>query len=392
MHFPLLFVNMNPNEDQTFFMWLTSNPLIDSAVSAAISQTVLIALLLATLLYLISLAYNYVKSVIDKLQGGDSDPNFVDIKDLIRTLVLFGCILMYPILIQPLVATINVFRFLSAPHNNIYMSFTEVGKKYVATRNNIDANLDDSAIADVLANPQNYDSTTVRFAQVENERRLAESPSSADADANADDGPTWAGRALRFAGDVLQYSVDPFFRAAVWGKAVVGVVSGTIKFIIGLLTQYIFKILLIVGPLAIAFSILPVFRGKLEEWFSTLLTMGFTFVTFNLLDILFYAHLSAVVDSSFFAGGNLNRFTVLAFDIALIICYIMVFWFTSKYVGKCDAGRFMTKFVGLATLGAMVLMSGGAAAPAAGGAAAMGGGVKGAAAAGAASDAFKNEG
>jgi hypothetical protein len=78
-------------------------------------------------------------------------------------------------------------------------------------------------------------------------------------------------------------------------------------------------------------------QGKLEEWFGTVLTLGFVFVTYNILDMIFYAHMSGIVnDPAIIAGGTAhnNPTVTFAFDLAYLIAYIMVFWITSKYVGK----------------------------------------------------------
>jgi hypothetical protein len=336
---------------------LMNNPIIDNAMKSTLNKVVALSTMIGITLYFIGLGYNYAKSVMDKMQGGE-ETGFIDIKELIRTLVLLGCILVYPILADGLVATMNLFRYMSSPAGNQYAAFTEVGRKYAQYSEGFNADLNELMIDDVLQNPGDYDTTTVTFARME-KSRFEQARAEGDPDFD-----NIEGRQNRGFLKWLVY-LNPNAWPSLAIKSIIGFLSSAIKYIVGIIATYMLKIFIVLGPLALAFSILPMFKGKLEEWFGTVLTLGFVFVTYNILDMIFYAHMSGIVnDPAIIAGGTAhnNPTVTFAFDLAYLIAYIMVFWITSKYVGKGDAGRFMTKAVGLATIGAMLLMSGGAAA------------------------------
>jgi hypothetical protein len=136
-------------------------------------------------------------------------------------------------------------------------------------------------------------------------------------------------------------------------------ISNLIRGLVMLFAIILFKLLIIVGPLAFAFSILPIFRDKIEHWFSTLLTVGLSFTTIHILDHLYFELMSNMWDNM----AEVGSFDVLGkhiFDIGLIISYSMVFWITSKFVGTSEAGRFISKGVGMTAMaiGGVVSMAG----------------------------------
>jgi len=142
------------------------------------------------------------------------------------------------------------------------------------------------------------------------------------------------------------------------------------------------------GPYAFAFSILPFLKDKIIEWFGVLLGIGFVFTTLNHLDHFSYYIMGTIIENKDFSF--IDRQLVTAVNCMMIILYLMSFWLTSKYVGKGDGGRFVSKSLQMATLAAVAAFSGGAGAAAGGGAA--GKSSQASNAMGAAGDLFKDEG
>ena len=146
---------------------------------------------------------------------------------------------------------------------------------------------------------------------------------------------------------------------------VVGMICQLIRVIISCITYNVLKVLFCVGPLAFAFSILPPFKNNVTAWFATVLNTGFVFTTMNILDAVFYETLyfsDNVIKNS---DPGLQGITVnLAMNITMIVLYLMSFWLTSKYIGKGDAGRVLSKGVGIATalVGGAMIAGGGASA------------------------------
>lgn len=108
------------------------------------------------------------------------------------------------------------------------------------------------------------------------------------------------------------------------------------------------KILTIIGPLALAFSILPMFKEKFYEWLGTYLNILFSLLTFNILDHIVTNNITV---SLFMLGGNAGKMQnsnesvipLIVTNFVVCILYIMVPWITSKYVGSADWGKSMSK-------------------------------------------------
>lgn len=342
-------------------VWLR-NPLMSESVEQLIQITCGMAIILAVMFYLINLAYNYASTVLEKLQGG-GEAGFVNYKELIRVFVLIGCILIYPLLAKAINSGVDFARFLSSMDASMYEEYNVAAEGLYTEmeRNTGEEAMTQEAIDHILNNKDMYDDDIIEKAELLDILEETEDI----------EGETSKGETDNF-WSFLQYL--KFLNPAVLGPSiaggVIGLLSQIIKYVILGLSMILYQILLILGPLAFSFSIIPMFKDKLEEWFATLLTIGFVFVTYNILDALMATYVIGMFENleNFSAGVD----SMLIFQLVMLITYIMIFWLTSKYVGKSEAGRFMTKFVSLATLAVTSAMAGGATA-AAGGAAKAGG-------------------
>jgi hypothetical protein len=139
-----------------------------------------------------------------------------------------------------------------------------------------------------------------------------------------------------------------------------------IKVLITGLATAILKILICLGPLAIAFSILPLFRKGVEMWFSTIITTLFVFTTLNILEHIQMAGLAYFKKEGIFAVASEGPYAMMTFELVNLILYTMAFWLTGKVVGKGDAGRVLSKTIGIAALAAGAAVTGGASAVAGG--------------------------
>lgn len=175
-----------------------------------------------------------------------------------------------------------------------------------------------------------------------------------------------------------------------WFVQIIFMLNWLIALIIGGLAQVQFMLLKVIGPLAIAFSILPIFKDKYAEWLGTWLNSGFVLITFNIIDHFVIAMYNIVYGLAIKTGpGSMG----IAFAIICIspILYLSVFWLTSKYVGSKDGGMIAGKTISTAitatamTLNASAMMAGG------GGMGSMGGGSAGGSILGKAGDIFKQD-
>ena len=117
------------------------------------------------------------------------------------------------------------------------------------------------------------------------------------------------------------------------------------------------KVMFAIGPLVVAFSIIPVFKDKLANWFGVYLNCLFVPLTVNVLDYIFYSNIAESLKGT----GVSNPLIEITVLIVTIICYCLSFWLTSFYVGSSAAGRVLSTAasVGQAAVGKAVGMFGG---------------------------------
>jgi len=134
-------------------------------------------------------------------------------------------------------------------------------------------------------------------------------------------------------------------------SAVVDFLSLIIRALTSLVIWVLWKILYIVGPLAIVMSMIPLFKDQFTIWLQAYLSCGFAFVTFNLLD-----YINIELWRVFIASPNLYHGDIYTFKIGMLIAYSMVLWLTGKYVGKSDVSRYVGKGLNFAVDAASLMV------------------------------------
>lgn len=121
---------------------------------------------------------------------------------------------------------------------------------------------------------------------------------------------------------------------------------------------YSIKLLTVLGPFAIAISLLPGFSGQLPKWFGRLANLLFASIMFTILDSLFMDTLAeitlGVADNSIINSteyGDSARwdymFNVIAFDLAVVALYLSPFFLSSAIIGSGDGGSMVSKTIGI---------------------------------------------
>ncbi len=129
---------------------------------------------------------------------------------------------------------------------------------------------------------------------------------------------------------------------------------------------YSIKLLVVLGPFAIAFSLIPGFNNQFAKWFGRLGNLLFAAIMITILDSLFMDTLESVNPLSMSGLSNFNSasnwihqqaselnyqklFVVIAFDIAVIALYVSPFFLSSAIIGSGDGGSMVSKAIGLGT-------------------------------------------
>ncbi|MGF7083014.1 hypothetical protein [Mucilaginibacter sp. UYCu711] len=146
-----------------------------------------------------------------------------------------------------------------------------------------------------------------------------------------------------------------------------------VRYIILALRDVMVAFLYAVGPLALALSIIPMFRTLASKWLQSFIYVHFWYLTLAVLDMLFKVYLQSYGSITIASSGNsemvINTFSgndnmtnYLFTNVVVMLCYILVPYLTSLYAGQSHAGAFMSKMAGVATaaagMGAKALASG----------------------------------
>ncbi len=95
------------------------------------------------------------------------------------------------------------------------------------------------------------------------------------------------------------------------------------------------KVLYVLGPLTIMFSMLPFFKDRLAAWFTLWVNTQFVFVPLMILDSIFLGMNQVIAEQPILGAPA----PILLFNITLILLYMMAFWATAKIAGNDAASK-----------------------------------------------------
>lgn len=154
---------------------------------------------------------------------------------------------------------------------------------------------------------------------------------------------TWYDDLLNKAKQGINIGVNAMFMATT--APIIAMILAIISTVIKVFAIVLSKVFFVLGPLAIAFSMLPVFKDKLANWFGVYLNCLFVPLTLNVLDYIYYSNIA----EAFKGTEMINPVVHTCFNIVMIVCYCLAFWITSFYVGSSSAGTVLSQAAGVAT-------------------------------------------
>jgi hypothetical protein len=366
----------------TFIDYAFKTKIIDSSVENIIGIIVMLAIALGAILYFLSLAYNYGSTVLRSLKDRNAE-FFVDYEELARTLIILACIVLYLPIANALMDTVDFFNSLSAPGTKQQELLATYAENYLGSGAIYYADIKEKAYQELLNDPSasqaNKDFAARELMKI---RKSPASQNNSNNTGNTNTGseptneqkPTTDDQSeTGFLGTIVRL-LDPGNWIPLAINATVLLLTSIVKIVVASLTVNVLKVLFCIGPLAFAFSILPAFKNQVSIWFGTVLNVAFVFTTMNILDHLSYSTMDYLLnhanygDPSHTFGGMVgvdsDNNAIIAFNLTILILYTMSFWLTSKFVGKSDGGRVLTKAVGIAAaaIGAGIAAGAGSAA------------------------------
>jgi hypothetical protein len=128
-----------------------------------------------------------------------------------------------------------------------------------------------------------------------------------------------------------------------------------VKFVIILFSGVFIQFCIIVSPLAMAFSILPIFKDQVEKLLQVFFNVCFVGLTMNILDHMFFDSLFEKIIGALNdpLADIFNYIMVAATCFTIVIFYLLSFWLTAKYVGSPGAAAIMSTAVTATTMAVM---------------------------------------
>lgn len=335
---------------------LSNLEITDSLTIKMIGVTCVIGASIAAICFVCSLGFNYVNSALKNLFKIEDPEKFPDYMSIARGLLFIFMISIYPFIAVSLAGTIEFFNKISSP---VYENNEKMAKLASSYSDMINLSYDDmqkAALESAKAGETGND-----YDQAAAENQLNQG---GEADSDRESAPSESVNDGSVSFRELLDLLNPSTWILLVTQAAWHLLFGIVRFVISSIAAILFKFFIIIGPLAIAFSILPVFEKQISIWFGTLLNTGFVFTTLNILDHISLGIFEYIMEEG--SKGYILPNYVITFDIVLLVVYLSAFWLTSKFVGKGDGGRILTKMVGMGTALA-ALMTGGASAAASAG-------------------------
>lgn len=343
------------NYIDTFITAIAKDDVLATTVDSVTNQLSVIALGIAIFLAALMIGYNYVRKTIDNAtSGNEMDGALVDIKELVRIIIIILLIIMYPNAIQPAInGVVMGINKLTAPSTDQIKKMADLSfQKYEAAAQEQLAK-QKAELKEIIENNDRDPNGNLIVSQ----ERKNEAQQELN---NIEEQESAGGFSLTTIAESISSYI--FGRISMNFQSVLASGGGVIKTLIGVLAILIFKVLLCFGPMALAVSVIPMMKNQADTWFGTTLGAGMALTTINIIDHIVYTIYEVTVlqsNSGSFEAEQIS-YTIIS-SLSIMIMYLMSFWLTSKWIGKGDAGRFVTKAI---TLAAMAATMGGAAAAA----------------------------
>lgn len=128
-----------------------------------------------------------------------------------------------------------------------------------------------------------------------------------------------------------------------------------IKFVILLFSGVFIQYCILISPLAMAFSILPIFKDQVTKLLQVFFNACFVGLTLNILDHLLFESLFLKIISSLNdpAADIFNYMMIASTCFTCCLFYLLAFWLTSKYVGNPGAAFIMSTALTATTMAVM---------------------------------------
>ncbi|TYK32831.1 hypothetical protein [Bacteroides pyogenes] len=315
----------------------------DQFTMSMMPKVMTVSLAVASICFIINISYNYLSSGASKFLA-DGEGHFPDYVEIARCLVVCICISIYPAISKTLVGTFSAVAESTEMSVDNRASLERDMAIYFEEQSKRLSNAEKTALEskakggeDAIAAEKVLDEKKKEALDVvkEGENLQRPEPSLIDFLSNP---ATWIPGILH---------------------SIVLLLLTIVDYVLRFFNGFILKLLVIFGPLAFAFSILPVFKKQLSVWFSALCGCCVVFIVLNVLDGLsagVYKYILYESPHSF--SDTTLSLEMLAIDLALLGAYCSCFWIAGKIVGGGDAGKIISRVSSILTSFATMVIAG----------------------------------
>ena len=291
-------------DGQDAFLW--GLKISDTLTMELASQMTIIALGVGVICFICNISYNYFVHGVSQLLSPDEN-KFPDLMEIARCLALFFCLSLYMPIAKTVVGTFEVINQETSLTNSQAGEFS----KYVQKSS--------SEQGEMLSNYQGHSISSNIKAGDDPDGALKKEEENME-QGNEPDGDTSILKSISM-------MLNPSNYMALGVHAVFSLLVGIIQAVIMAVGVVIVKILVILGPFAFAFSMLPVFKNQLSTWFGTLCSVCMVFTVINILNRIMIQSFTSIFDSSTFnmADEATKQIQYLAMDISILGAYCSCF-------------------------------------------------------------------
>ena len=360
------------------------NNVYDGLTSLMVGQSVMIANAIVIGAMVFTIGKNALSNSIGGLSGQEEGKVF-DMQYVGKLLAIFLMINVYqsvaPVVTDTLTSSNKSFH----PSDVVYNKFGTTNLEgEIKNKNMLKIK---GAILEYFLDDKLTDADSKKLASLENKyKNTAEAKAAIDITKGEQLGMASAMQGLSF-----WEMMDPLIMISFIMHAITSMLAGMIKIIATNVAFWFFKIMLIIGPLAIGLTAFNPDGKNYQKWLGGLVNVGLIGLMFNLLDMFFSSFQLAGANG----GGSTwsTLYATMTFDISMIVMYISAFKITQYIYGSNAGGGMVGKAImvsGAAAAAVVVAAGGGAALAKGGGGAAAGGGAGGAGGSGGAKNMLGN--
>lgn len=324
---------------QDSFLW--GLEITDSLTMELTSQMTVIALGVSVICLICNIAYNYLYHGFSQLLTPDEN-KFPDLMEIARCFALIFCLSLYVPIAKTVVGTLDVINEATSISPDRAQQFEQYMKKASTEQGDMVVDFQENSLKAGITTGEDTDGAMKK--EVDNMKQDNEVSGVASGI------------------DKLTQILNPGNFAALAIHATSTLLIGIVQVVVLGIGIVIVKVLVILGPFAFAFSILPVFQKQLSVWFGTLVSVGFVFTVINILNHIMWFSFKAIFETGDFdfVDQSTKQLQYLGLDVAMIGSYCSCFWLASKIVGHGDAGKIISKTVAILTTAATMVVGGAA--------------------------------